>query len=357
MPFNRPSPTELRERIRGEIDILLPGSDARLRHSVENVLAGVLAMSSHELHGYMDWISKQILPDTAEAEILERHASIWGLIRKPSTPSTGIIQFTGADAAVIPAGTVVRRNDDVEYTLDADITIDGETGSGDITSVSSGAPNNTVIATKLTLINPVESVESEATVIDDGNGDGLTNGVNTENDDALRGRVIERIQQPPHGGADFDYIAWAIEVSGVTRAWVYPMQSGLGSVDVTFVIDDKVDTIIPSAAEVESVQDYIDTVRPVTAEVNVFAPTLVAVDFTIALNPNSLAVRQAVNSSLEDFFKRESEPGVTLYFSRMNEAISSATGEFDHALTLPAANVVPAYGEILTLGGITWSAL
>lgn len=357
MPFNRPTPKQLSERIRSEIDILLPGSDSRVRYSVENVIANILAMASHEMHGFISWASRQILPDTADQEYLERHASLWGVTRNPATYATGMIQFTGADTTVIPSGSILRRNDDVEFIVDADITIDGETGSGSITSVIAGAQNNTAVAAKLSLVSPISFIESEGNVIADGSGDGLTGGNDIENDDALRKRVIERIQQPPHGGADFDYIGWGKEVTGVTRVWVYPMKLGVGTVSMTFVMDNKAATIIPSAGEVTTVQDYIDTVKPVTADVTVFAPTAVPLDFTIALNPNSQVVQQAIEASLKDFIERESAPGTTLYLSRIQEAISAATGEFDHELTAPAANIVPAYGEILTLGDITWSAI
>jgi uncharacterized phage protein gp47/JayE len=122
-------------------------------------------------------------------------------------------------------------------------------------------------------------------------------------------------------------------------------------------MDNKEGSIIPSAGEVETVQDYIDSVRPVTADVTVFSPVEVSQDFEINLSPNNTVVQEAVQASLRDFIKRESEPGTPLYLSRIQEAISSATGEFDHVLVSPSENIVPEYGEIITLGNITWGAV
>ena len=66
---------------------------------------------------------------------------------------------------------------------------------------------------------------------------GLAAGSDAETDESLRARVLRRIQKPPQGGAGYDYVAWALEVPGVTRAWVYPAEMGLGTVTVRFVRD------------------------------------------------------------------------------------------------------------------------
>lgn len=353
MPFNRPTPTEILHRLEVELNAAFPGADAKLRQSVESVLARMQAMSSHEMYGYIDWIAKQILPDTADAEVLDRHSTLWGVPRKASTAATGAITFTGTTGITIPAGAVLRRADNAEYTLDADVTLAGGTGTGQVSASVAGADGNAVVGAKLNLTSPVAGVQSQTTVA----GAGLTGGTDTESDADLRRRIIARIQQPPHGGADHDYVAWALAVAGVTRAWVYPLQYGLGTVGVTFVMDNKAGTIIPSAGEVTDVQDYIDTQRPVTADVTVFAPVAVPVNFQINLSPNTVAVQNAIKAELEDFFRREAKPGGTLYISRIREAISTAAGEFDHVLVAPAANVVMAFGQMPVIGTWTWGAL
>ncbi|PMZ38999.1 baseplate J protein, partial [Pseudomonas sp. GW247-3R2A] len=46
--------------------------------------------------------------------------------------------------------------------------------------------------------------------------------------------------------------------------------------------------------------------------------------------------------------------GDTLLISHIREAISGSSGETDHQLIAPVANVVPATNQLLTFGGITW---
>ncbi|HEU4708293.1 MAG TPA: baseplate J/gp47 family protein, partial [Methylophilaceae bacterium] len=201
----------------------------------------------------------------------------------------------------------------------------------------------------LSLSSPITGLNSDATV----GVDGLSGGTDQEDDASLRARLISRIQQPPHGGAKFDYETWAKEVAGVTRAWVYPNELGLGTVVVRFVRDDDA-SIIPDAGEVTTVQDYIDARRPVTADVTVVAPTAVPLDFTIELTPNTSTVKAAVQAELEDLLKREAEPGGTILLSHIREAISIAAGEENYTMSSPSADVTHSTGEIATMGTITW---
>ncbi len=296
MSYNRPTPQELLERIQTEFDVALPGSDARLRRTVENVLARVLVIASHDLNGFIEYLSKQILVATADLEFLERHADIWGISRKQATKAIGSVDFIGTDATVIPLGTTIQRGDGVQYVTDADITIVAGVGNGAVTAIIAGSNANLAVGAKLNLISPIPGIQSEATV-DSGS---LAGGTDTETDVSLSSRIIARIQQPPHGGAAFDYETWAKEVAGVTRAWVYPEQLGAGTVSVTFVMDDNATSIIPIAADVTAVQNYIDDTsrKPATADVTVFAPTPIDVDFNITISPNTVVVQTAIKAEL-----------------------------------------------------------
>lgn len=318
------------------------------------VIARAIGGASHQLHGHLDWISRQILPDTADDEELDRHGSLWGVTRKAADYAQGDVVFTGTNGSTIPALTVLVRSDGVEFTTDAEGTISGGTATVAVTCSTAGTTGNTDAATTLSLQSPVSGVNSSATV-DTG---GLAGGDDTEEDDDYRARIRDRIQQPPNGGSENDYVAWAKEVAGVTRAWCYPLWLGAGTVGVTFVRDDDVD-IIPSGAEVTEVQDYIDdpSRRPVTADVTVFAPTPVELDITVAISPNTAAVQAAITAEIEDLLLREAEPGGTILLSHLREAVSIAAGEYDHDLTVPAADVTHADGELAVLGTITFSSL
>jgi uncharacterized phage protein gp47/JayE len=356
MPFNRPTPQQIRDRLAAEIESALPGADARTRRSVEGVLVRAMSVASYSLHEHLDWISNQILPDTAEAEILERHASLWGIQRRSATPAIGTIRFTGLIGTLIPAGSLLRRSDDVRFVTVADATLTAVTIDVAVTASVPGAAGNTPTGSKLTLVAPIAGIQSQALVVADVSGNGLTTGADLESDDDLRTRVITRMQKPPQGGADYDYLAWAQDVAGVAvgKVWVYPGWMGLGTVGLAFLIKAGTGYAIPSAADIAAVQAHINAVRPVTAQVYVFGPTIYPVALTIRLTPDTTATRTAVTAELTDFFTREAEPGGVLYLSRLRAAISVAVGEDHHELLSPTTAIVPPAAQLPQLGVITW---
>lgn len=351
MPFDRPALEEHARRIEGDLATRLGISAGLLRRTNTGVLARVLAAATFNLQGFLVWILQQIMPDTAEAVYLDRHAMLWGVTRKAAAEAAGNVTFTGNDDTVIPAGTVLQRSDGVEFTLDAPATIAAGTATGAVTAAAAGVDGNAAEGETLAFASPVAGASAEATVA----AGGLTGGADTETDDALRARLLARIQAPPHGGTALDYVTWALEVAEVTRAWTFPLEQGLGTVTVRFVTDNAVGGLIPTAPKVTEVQDYIDARRPVTADVSVVAPAAAPLNFTIQLTPDTTAVRAEVEAELRDLLDREAAPGATILLSHINEAISIAAGETDHLLTVPAADVTHAASDIATFGAITWA--
>lgn len=350
MPFERPTMAELTARAETDLDSAFAGSP--LRRSDRKALARVLAGAAHGQYGFLDFMSRQLFPNTAEAEFLARHGAFWlkeG--KKAAAAAGGPVDFSGNDGAVIPAGTVLQNGDGTEYSTDADAAIAGGAAQAQVAAKLGGAAGNMSAGENVSFVTPVAGVDSTATVA----AGGIVNGVDEESDAAYLDRIMLRIQKPPKGGADADYEAWAREVTAVTRAWVYPLYTGLGTVGVAFVLDDDPVSIIPDGAKVTEVQDYIDALAPNTAAVAVFAPTPITLDFTISVTPGSAAVKAAVEEELRDLLRRDSRPGGTLLLSRFNEAISLAEGETDHGLTAPAADVAYNPGEIAIFGAITWA--
>lgn len=349
MAYQRPELMDLRDAAYAAIEAI-PGADARLRFAVLNALAVMTAGAADGLYGYQEWIARQILPDTAEKEFLDRHASLHlpgG--RKKATGAVGLVSHPGVDGAPVPAGTVYIRSDGVQYASQADATVVAGVASVTVKATTAGVSTNALLGQSLTLVTPVPGMRSAATV----GVNGLTSGTDDEEDDDLRARLLQRLQQPPDGGSATDYVQWALSVPGVTRAWVYPLELGANTVVLRFVRDG--DTpIIPDATEVAAVQAYIDSVRPVTVEFTAVAPVSLPVNFQIQLSPNTVAVRAAVEAELRDLIEREALPGGTLLLSHINEAISIAAGETDHVLVSPTANVAAPAGQLPMFGSITW---
>lgn len=361
MPLIRRTIKELRDRIAGDLNSRLTGTEARLRRSNVGVLATVEAGVAHGLYGYLDYLAGQISVVSAEGKYLERRARERGIARKQADFAAGIITVTGQNGKVVPAGTIWQRSDGVEYLSAADGTIVAGTVDITVTAKEAGIDGNTDAGLTLSLVTSIEGVDSDAIV----GANGITGGLDAESDEDLRTRLLHRIQYPPMGGSEYDYVRWALEVPGVTRAWCEPLWLGAGTVGVVFVMDNQAGSIIPGSAKIQEVLDYItshpDPVtgknigKPVTADVTVLAPTAKALDLTIALTPNTAAVKTEVENEIKAFIKETGEPGVTLYLSQINEAISGAVGEKYHVLTSPAADVTHLSYGIPVFGAITWA--
>ena len=353
MPFNRPSLEDIENDLVASIDAGLDATDPRVRRSVLGVLARTLAGGLHLLYGFVEWITRQAFPWSAEAEYLDEWASIWGIDRAEAVAATGTVRLSGTAATVIAAGTRLRAADRQEYATDAEATV-GAAGTvdADVTAVTPGADGNADDAAKLTLVSPVAGVESGAVA-----AGAIAGGEDRESDASLRQRLVTRLGTTPRGGTAADYVQWATSGhASVTRAWARALARGLGTVNVYLMTDDATDNGIPTGAVVKAVQGYIDNRRPVTADVDVIAPTPVELDVTVRdVTPGTQSVHAAIEAELADLVRRESEPGGTILVSHIREAISVAAGETDHVLVSPLADVTHTAAQIAVIGEITFT--
>lgn len=348
MTFFRPTLPDLINRTRDDTVSRLPNPEV-LRRSDAEVYARVLAGVAHGLYGYLDWLSRQIIYDTADDEYLERWASVWGINRKPASKSGGTVTLTGNTGATVPTGAVLVAYDGQLYATTADATLVAGTAVANVQAVNAGAVGNRVTGQTFTMQSPVSGVSGTALA------GAMTGGADIESYDALRSRLLARIKNPPQGGNKSDYERWALEVPGVTRAFVSPQELGIGTVTVRFMMDGLYANGIPQAGDLAAVAAHIEPLRPVTASVSVQAPVAAPLNFTITgLNPLTAAVQAAVTAQLADLLKREAVPGGTILKTHIDEAISVATGEVDHTLTVPAANVTNAVGVISTMGTVSF---
>ena len=364
MPFHRQTLKELDQQIFSSLSSRL--GIAPLKHSVIGVISRVLAGAVHTMLGFLSFMSRQLFTNTSDDEHLLRQASIYKIFRKPADFSQGEILFGGFLFEIVPSGTVVQSKDGVQYETLAEVEIGQNLGSerfgeGQVLAraLEAGPQGNLPFGEALTVVSPIERVSSLVHVV----GVGLTGGVDEEDVESVRSRLRERMQAPPQGGDNSHYIQWAREVSGVTRAWVYPSHMGVGTVGVTFVRDGE-SFIFPDSSSIQTVQDYIEARRPLAAELFVFSAIEKPINPHILISPDTPGVRASVTTQLEDLIMREATPANAfdvntqldgkILLSHIREAISVAGGEVNHELVSPTSNIVPVTGEIVTLGTVTW---
>ncbi|MGE8349314.1 MAG: baseplate J/gp47 family protein [Pseudomonas protegens] len=344
MPFETPSLPVLIQRTQSDL-----ASDS-LRQSDAQVLARTLSGAAFGLYGYLDWIAEQILPDKADESTLERIAALrLNQPRKAAQAARGSVSFNAAAGAVLDVDTLLQSSDGRSYKVTAARTTSAGLNSTTIQAVDAGTLGNADAGLSLIAVQPVQGISNPFTVL----APGLTGGVAEESLESLRARVIRSYRIIPHGGSADDYETWALECPGITRAWSRRNYLGPGTVGL-FVMRDDDPQPIPNAEQLAQVQAYIEPLRPVTAEVQVLAPVMLPVTYRLRLTPDTSAVRAAVEDQLRDLHSREAGLGQTLLLSHIREAISSATGEQDHRLLAPSADVPAANNQLLVFGGCEW---
>ena len=159
------------------------------------------------------------------------------------------------------------------------------------------------------------------------------------------------------GGDAKDYVQWCLAVDGCTRAWVYPLEMGMGTVTVRPMFDDLRADIggFPLQQDLDAVSAYLDSVRPVAVkDFFVEAPIPYPIDLRLNwLEPDTAAVRGAITASLLDAFFARSKPGQTWYRAWSDAGIMAAEGLYAYDLT--ASDVVmPDPGHMPVLGDIRY---
>jgi uncharacterized phage protein gp47/JayE len=299
------------------------------------------------------------MPDTAETEWLDRHGHIWltnadgSTGRKLATLASGSADFvTSLGSVIVPTGTQLSYSTGVTYQTTADIVTDatGVPSAAPIIALDPGSVGNLVPGTPLTLLTPLAGIDSVAV-------DTLGGGTDDETDDDLRGRVLRRIRQPPMGGDATDYEAWALAVPGVTRAWCAPLEMGMGTVTIRFMMDDlrAANGGFPLPEDIDTVETYIDSVRPVAVkDFFVEGPIPYPINLRISfLDSDTAATRASIEQSLLNDFRARSIPSQLWYRAWSDEAIAGAIGV--NAYDLVAGDVpMPAPGYMAVLGDLTY---
>jgi uncharacterized phage protein gp47/JayE len=358
MPWSTPTLRDTRVMVRDAVHASLPGADANVPNSLLRVMADAMGALCHLVLQYIDWLSNQLLPDTSEHEFLDRHGKIWlvnsdgSTGRKMATLAVGTIAATGQRGVVIADNAELQSGDGLGFETTATIVLGSGPTSVPVRALDPGAAGNLTIGTGMAWVTPQAGVDTTARVVQ------LAGGADEETDDELRARILRRIQQPPMGGDATDYEAWALEVPGVTRAWCDPLEMGIGTVSLRFMMDDlrAENAGIPLSEDVAAVEAYIDTKRPVAVkDTFVTAPVPFPINVNIRqLVTDSVSTRASIEQSLRNMLFDRAIPGGTIYASWVEAAIMDAIGVDHFELAFPTTHM-PTPGHLAVLGSIVYA--
>ncbi|HHE6158652.1 baseplate J/gp47 family protein [Citrobacter freundii] len=377
MPFKRKTLTELRDENRNFLQAELKNVGALLRFANLKVVADMDAGMAHLHYGYLDYMALQSNPFTATGEYLAGWMALKRVYRKPaSAAKSKDVKAVGAANRIIPVGTILNRGDGYQYTVATEIKIqDSGEGHGGITAVlpdvtddvtGGGANGNADAGTVLTLDVNIAGVEAQLTLIE-----AATGGADIEDEEVFRSRGLLSWQEPPQGGSDTDYKKWALEVSGVTRAWVKRRLNGAGTVGVYIMCDGNLNDGFPvgtdgisqleewgavkASGDQLSVADHIYPLQTDTAIIFVCSPIRKTINFEIAgIKDADSTVVSSIKEALTSLFFEESNPDGSgkIDLSDINKSISNVDGTKGYILNIPSSNITFKIGEIPILGEV-----
>ena len=347
--FSRPELPQLIATIRSDL-LTRFQEDVLLRRMDAEVYARAQAAAVHTLYGYIDYLARNMLPDLCDEDWLYRHGRIKRCPRKDAVAATGFVRWDGLSGTpTLPAGTQVQRDDQVTFTTTQTVKASGGVLRVPVVADNAGAAGNTDDGVALRLGTPVSGIPST------GYADTVTGGDDVEELETWRARVMERYYWIPQGGADSDYVIWAKEIAGITRAWTLRHYSGIGTVGVMVATSDPTHPA-PGDDLVLAVRNHILPLAPVAgAGLTVFAASEKVIPMTIALAKDTPEIRAAVTAELNSLMLRDGVPSGKVYLSRISEAISLATGEVAHQLRAPVTDVALGATELPVVGTITWA--
>lgn len=361
MAYTKPNFETIFNTTKQDLFSRFPDLDPSLQESMAEAIVSVIAAGLNGNYNFVEYVSDQVFPTTADDDSLNKWGSVVGLYRLPAGRSAGSVIFTGLSGSIVPTGSQLATNAGTLYEIDTGFTMVSATESHDVTAVDFGAAGNLSAGDTLVFSTTFAGMDSTATV----GANGIINGRDRETDDEYRVRVLERFQAPPKGGTEADYVAWIKEAVGATRVWVRSWENSpdfgesteLGQVSGYFAIDDVYTNGIPTSADVITVDAYVDDRKHIGTLFNAKIPGTYDVDVVANITPFSTDLQTAVTDALDTMIVDLGQPGGTLRLSDFFNAISSVAGITGYDIISPIANVTANAGELhipgtYTIGGL-----
>ncbi|MEE1077306.1 MAG: baseplate J/gp47 family protein [Acutalibacteraceae bacterium] len=232
----------------------------------------VLAGELYNINTYLEWIKRQVFPQTAEGEYLDYHAQLRGLKRKQSVKAVGDVEFKLSEPATekvdIPANTVVLTGGEhpisFQTTEYAYIDVGRSFVVVPATAVIGGEKGN-VAKNQISVISTMTIDGLSVT-----NNGVFATGANAEDDETLRTRILNSMKFIVNGTNKEYYSALAKTISGVECVNVVPRKNGAGTVMV-YISGREMELGILT---VLNVQTLMDKAREVNVTVTVKAAEL-----------------------------------------------------------------------------------
>ena len=313
----------------------------------------LLAGELYSLCTEIDGIKKQMFPNTATGEYLDRHAHQRGLSRIKGNKATGFVVFrldTPLDYDItIPRGTVCSNSDgSLRYVTISDDTIPRESSYKliECEAIDSGERYNTGSGT-VKVIMTYFSVGMSIT-----NATSFIGGTDDESDDELRGRIAQSYLNTPNGANAEYYINLAKSVDGIKSATVASSSAG----SITVCVGGEGD--VPSNTAYQTAHDILNAGRPFGISLSVTRPELVTVNVTAQIDvKDGFTANEVIANAqitMTNFFKKLGV-GEDVKLAALGKALYETSGVDNYEFT-NMSDVSISVSQLAKLGTVSITA-
>lgn len=293
------------------------------------------------------WVLGQSFPQTAQGEFLDRHAFARRLERIGATKAEGILRFGGAAGSVIAAGTVCMSADGRRFETTQEAVIAEEELWADVPAcaMEAGVQGN-VIAGTVTFMSAMPTGITACT-----NPEAFVGGADAEDDESLRGRILDSYRRLPNGANAAYYEQEAI-AAGAAAAKAVGRARGIGTVDVYVTSQEGA----PTEELLTKVSERLEEKREIAVDVAVLAPQAVTVEVQAELAAAEGAVFAEVSARAEETLRSYFSGtllGCTVKTAALNALLYGVEGVDNVHLVSPAEDVNVSGTGLALLGGVT----
>lgn len=312
------------------------------------VVAGELAAAYRQL----DFYKQQLLPQTATGEFLARHAATRGLSPRVAAGAVGELKFSRSTAATqnnsIPIGTACTAsggNGVLYVTTETAMLPAGGTSVTVAAAASEPGKHTNIKANAIDLIlGGIAGIETVT------NPAAFTGGMEAEEDEALRTRLLQSFVRVSTGANRQFYEDVAMSVSGVHSA-----QAVVTGSSVTLYVTDMFR--MTSDALVSKVQQAIDAAKALGVTVTVQKPTVITQNIAATVYVDNLQSHVSQAGVARSFLMDKVYKlgiGQNLNPYTFSEGLSEkVVGLREIVFTNPSTLVIVADGKILLPGTVT----
>ena len=316
-------------------------------------------------------VLKSLSPVTCEESyLLDYHADGRGLVRRESVNATGYVTVTAKAGLVIPLGYGFSTEADdegntIDFVTTEEVKVDSLGNAKIPIEAAEGGSASNVGVNTIVLHAGDETGELLDEIISVTNEEAVTGGLDEEDDDTLRERIVEydRSHDISYVGNVADYKRWALSVPGVGAVTVIPAKDDSGTIKIILMDQNGV----PASKQIQdAVYDYImrpdsesDRLAPPNAVLEITAPETVVVNISAVVYLREAEIGDVQNdlkAALQSYLLNVSSNDSAVRISAINSIIGSVSGIYDYdsvQINGVSKNVYLESGQMPVLGTVT----